>query len=101
MGSSMKLVDKAPAGSIIGIGGLDDVLIKTGTISSEQACPNFMKQSFISQGLVKVAIETVNLTEMDELKVGLMKLDKSDPSVSFFINRRGEFILSTCGEIHL
>lgn len=38
---------------------------------------------------------------MNDLKVGLTKLNKSDPSVSFFINKRGEYILSTCGEIHL
>lgn len=35
MGSSIKLVDFAPAGCIIGIGGLDDILLKTGTISSD------------------------------------------------------------------
>jgi len=52
-------------------------------------------------GLVKVAIETENITDMDALKDGLIKLNKSDPSVNFFINKRGEFILSTCGEIHL
>lgn len=35
MGSSLKLIDQAPAGTIVGIGGLDDILIKTGTISSD------------------------------------------------------------------
>ena len=43
MGSALKLVDQAPAGSIVGIGGLDDLLIKTGTISSTELCPNFIK----------------------------------------------------------
>ena len=57
MGSSLKLVDQAPAGSIIGIGGLDDLLIKTGTISSSPECPNFIKLQTISMGLVKVVIE--------------------------------------------
>lgn len=101
MGSSLKLVEQAPAGTIVGIGGLDDILIKTGTISTDQNCPNFIKSGTISMGLVKVAIETETITEMDVLKEGLLKLNKSDPSVSFFINKRGEYILSTCGEIHL
>ena len=52
-------------------------------------------------GLVKVAIETVNIGEMPNLKDGLIKLNKSDPSVQFFVNNRGEYILSTCGQIHL
>ena len=43
MGSSLKLIDEAPAGSIVGIGGLDDQLIKTGTISTDENCPNFIK----------------------------------------------------------
>lgn len=38
---------------------------------------------------------------MEHLLEGLTKLNKADPSVSFFQNKRGEYILSTCGEIHL
>jgi ribosome assembly protein 1 len=101
MGASLKLVDCAPAGSIVGIGGLDDLLIKTGTISSSSDCPNFIKLQTISLGIVKVTIEALNVDEMDSLKSGLLKLNKSDPSVLFFINKKGEFILSTCGEVHL
>ena len=38
---------------------------------------------------------------MDRLREGLIKLDRSDPSVNFHINNQGEYILSTCGEVHL
>ena len=38
---------------------------------------------------------------MERLKHGLIKLDRSDPSVNFYINSQGEYILSTCGEVHL
>lgn len=51
-------------------------------------------------GLVKVTIET-DLGDMEYLKTGLIKLNKADPSVQFYINNKGEYILSTCGEIHL
>jgi len=44
MGSALKLVERAPAGCIVGIGGLDDILVKTGTISNFAKCPNFAKQ---------------------------------------------------------
>lgn len=43
MGSTMKLIERAPAGVIVGIGGLDEILFKTGTISSIESCPNFIK----------------------------------------------------------
>ena len=52
-------------------------------------------------GLVKVSIETEVGSEMDLLKEGLIKLNKADPSVQFYVNNRGEYILSTCGEVHL
>ena len=38
---------------------------------------------------------------MERLKEGLQKLDRADPSVNFYINNQGEYILSTCGEVHL
>jgi len=101
MGSSLKLIERAPAGSIVGIGGLEDILLKSGTISTSLHCPNFVKMQTISLGLVKVAIQTKIINEMDKLKEGLAKLNKADPSVAYFTNAKGELILSTCGEIHL
>lgn len=38
---------------------------------------------------------------MDYLEEGLKKLNRSDPSVSYFRNDKGQLVLSTCGEIHL
>lgn len=76
-------------------------MLKTGTISTTPLCPNFTKSKVISLGLVKVAIESENLSDMERLKEGLAKLDRADPSVNFYINNQGEYILSTCGEVHL
>ena len=82
MGSTFKLINEAPAGAIVGIGGLDDLLIKTGTLASTPSCPNFTKQQTISMGLVKVTIEANNMIDdMETLKAGLLKLNRSDPSV--------------------
>ena len=61
MGSSLQLVQEVPAGNIAGIGGLEDIVIKTGTISTYIECPNFARTKTISMGLVKVAIEAKNL----------------------------------------
>ena len=38
---------------------------------------------------------------MEALEAGLPKLNRSDPSVSYGKNDKGQLILSTCGEIHL
>jgi ribosome assembly protein 1 len=71
MGSSLQIIDEAPAGCIVGIGGIDDQIVKIATISDSQLCPNFAKTKAISLGIVKVAIEATNLSEMDILKIGL------------------------------
>ena len=52
-------------------------------------------------GLVKVAVLPNDYSEMDQLQKGLFLLNKSDPSVQYFTNAKGELILSTCGEVHL
>lgn len=43
MGANLKLIERAPAGCIVGIGGLENILVKSGTISSSNFCPNFIK----------------------------------------------------------
>lgn len=63
MGSSFNLIQTARAGCIIGIGGLDDILIKSGTITSDpKICPNFLRVEGLSMGLVKVSIEPEELS---------------------------------------
>lgn len=58
MGSNLNLTNEAPAGTIVGIGGLEEDVVKIATISSDLNCPNFAKTKAISIGLVKVAIES-------------------------------------------
>lgn len=52
-------------------------------------------------GLVKVAIEPEELSQLDQLVEGLEKLNRADPSVEYYVTKKGEHVLSTCGEVHL
>lgn len=81
MGASLIELPDAPAGTIVGLGGLDAEIVKLATLTSSPFCPNFIKIKAISMGLIKVAIETDTLSDMELLKEKLKKLDKSDPSV--------------------
>jgi translation elongation factor EF-G len=96
-GESLKKMEEASAGNIIGIGGLDDLLFNTGTLSSVEYCPSFAKANMKGTGLIQVAVEPANVADLPTLVEGLKKLDKSDSSVSYFINEFGEYIISTCG----
>ena len=71
MGQSLDPINVAGPGCIIGIGGLENVLLKTGTISSTIDCPNFSKLEGLSKGLVKVTIEPKQLMQSAELIQGL------------------------------
>jgi ribosome assembly protein 1 len=101
MGSSLNLIASAGPGCVIGIGGLDDVLLKTGTISTSLDCPNFSSVDGISMGLLKVVIEANNIDQIEYLRSGLEMMARADPACVFYTTKGGEDILSTCGEVHL
>ena len=71
MGQNLQSVGQVGPGSIIGIGGLENILLKTGTISSTLECPNFSKLDGLSKGLVKVTVIPEKLTQQNELINGL------------------------------
>lgn len=101
MGQSLEPVSHVGPGCIIGIGGLENILLKTGTISNSLECPNFSKLYGLSKGLIKVTIEPKMLAQSTELLTGLKQMARADPSVEFYTTKKGENILSTCGEVHL
>ena len=57
MGQALEPIREVGPGCIVGIGGLEQVLLKTGTLSSTLECPNFAKLFGLSKGLIKVTIE--------------------------------------------
>lgn len=71
--------------------------MKTGTITSQIDAPNFSRFEGISMGLVKVTIESVQVSEIQQLREGLSKLARADPSLEFYTSKQGEDILSVCG----
>lgn len=62
------MIEEAPAGCIVGLADLENIVLKTATLSTSTLCPNFTKSKTISLGLVKVAFETENLSDMEILK---------------------------------
>ncbi len=100
-GTHLDVSESLPAGSIGGLGGLDSFLYKTGTICTTPDCPSFIALSNKSKPIVKVAIEAKKLSEMEKLAEGLKRLNKADPSVEVYLTDSGEYILCTCGEVHL
>ncbi|CAG9326554.1 unnamed protein product [Blepharisma stoltei] len=101
MGQYLIPVDSAPAGTIVGIGSLEHVVFKTGTLSSIPDCPTFTPIPHKASPIVKVSVQPVNLYDMNSMVQGLQMLDRSDNSIEVYVQDNGEHIIAVCGEVHL
>jgi hypothetical protein len=101
MGQTLEQISEVPPGNIFSVSGLENSIFKTATIASEFDCPS-IKPSIISlNSIIKVCIVTEELKEMPILIEGLKKLNRSDPAVEYYVQKNGEHILVTSGEVHL
>lgn len=102
MGRELVPIKEAPAGGIVGIGGLDGYILKSGTlVSPGQHGPNFAATNTTAPPILRVAVEPVDPTKFAQLERGLQLLNMSDPSVQVSVLENGEHILATAGELHL
>lgn len=108
MGRGLDAVARAGAGSLIGISGLGELVMKTATLSSEPpgTCLPFGRLMGASTGLereavVRVAVEPHMPNDLEKLQRGLRRLNQADPAVETFISAKGEHIIAAQGELHL
>ena len=95
MGRSVEAVDRAGAGNIVGIGGLEDVVLKSATLSTTIACPAFRPMSFAATPIVQVAVEPYHPSDMQALREGMVLLNQADLCVKVTISETGEHILAS------
>ncbi|KAH8110639.1 P-loop containing nucleoside triphosphate hydrolase protein [Phellopilus nigrolimitatus] len=101
MGSYIEPIEDCPAGNIIGLVGVDQFLLKSGTITSSETAHNMKVMKFSVSPVVQIAVEVKNAADLPKLVEGLKRLSKSDPCVQAWINENGEHIVAGAGELHL
>ncbi|ESO91714.1 hypothetical protein LOTGIDRAFT_122006 [Lottia gigantea] len=101
MGRELELMEEIPAGNILGIGGLEDHILKSATVSSSVYCPSFSTMSFESKPIVRVAVEPDQASNMQAVSEGLRLLNQADPCVEVCVQETGEHVIITAGEVHL
>lgn len=102
MGKELVPLDEVPSGNIAGIGGLAGKILKNGTLIQPGVIGvNLAGVSLAAPPILRVALEPVNPTKMDQLEHGLELLNLADPCVQIFLEDSGEHILATAGELHL
>eukprot|EP00457_Paulinella_chromatophora_P001177 gb/GEZN01001179.1/.p1 GENE.gb/GEZN01001179.1/~~gb/GEZN01001179.1/.p1 ORF type:complete len:897 (+),score=182.94 gb/GEZN01001179.1/:117-2807(+) len=102
MGPFTEQVGVFPAGTLVGIVGLDQHLLKSGTISDHPNAHNIADLQLAVAPIVRVAIKTTRAADRGKLKAALLRLAKSDPLVLTYVDASsGENIVAGAGELHL
>ncbi|KAH9965131.1 P-loop containing nucleoside triphosphate hydrolase protein [Lactifluus volemus] len=101
MGRTVEPIEDCPAGNIIGLVGIDQFLLKTGTLTTSETAHNMKVMKFSVSPVVQVAVEVKNAADLPKLVEGLKRLSKSDPCVQAWIAETGEHIVAGAGELHL
>ena len=101
MGRYVEPIEDVPCGNICGLVGVDQFLVKTGTISTYDQAHNLKVMKFSVSPVVRVAVECKNPGDLPKLVEGLKRLAKSDPMVQCTIEESGEHIIAGAGELHL
>ena len=102
MGRYVEQVQDIPAGNTCGLVGVDQYIIKTGTVSTSEVAHNFKTMKYSVSPVVRVAVEVKNAQDLPKLVEGLKRLSKSDPLVVCSSDENsGEHIVAGAGELHL
>ena len=73
MGRFVEAIEDVPAGNICGLVGVDQYLIKTGTISTMKEAHNLKVMKFSVSPVVRVAVEPKNPADLPKLVEGLKR----------------------------
>jgi len=101
MGRYVEPIEDCPSGNIVGLVGIDQFLLKTGTLTTSETAHNMKVMKFSVSPVVQVAVEVKNAADLPKLVEGLKRLSKSDPCVQAWISETGEHIVAGAGELHL
>lgn len=101
MGRYVEPIEDVPAGNIVGLVGVDQYLLKSGTISTSETAHNLKVMKFSVSPVVQVAVDVKNANDLPKLVEGLKRLSKSDPCVQCYTSESGEHVVAGAGELHL
>lgn len=81
MGRTVEFIASVPCGNTVGLVGVDQYLMKTGTISTYANAHLIRNMKYSVSPVVRVAVDVKNAADLPKLVDGMKKLAKSDPLV--------------------
>jgi elongation factor 2 len=100
MGRRAEDVSDVPCGNTCALVGVDQCILKQGTISDHSGAAIIKSMKYSVSPVVRVAVMPKNPGDLPKLVEGLKKMSKSDPLVQV-ITTETEQIICGCGELHL
>lgn len=101
-GRCIEPIADVPCGNTVGLVGVDQYILKTGTITTSETAHNIRVMKYSVSPVVRVAVMPKNSADLPKLVDGLKKLSKSDPLVQCYSDEAtGEHIIAGCGELHI
>ena len=102
MGRYTEDVPSIPAGNTCALVGIDQYIIKTGTISTSEVAHILKDMKYSVSPVVRVSVKCKDGKDLPKLVEGLKRLSKSDPLVVCTTEEKtGESIIACAGELHL
>merc|ERR1711998_499098 len=101
MAGKTESIDDVPCGNTVGIVGIDQFILKTGTITDTADAHNIRVMKYSVSPVVQQSVRPKNPADLPKLVEGLKRLSKSDPIVQCFSSESGEHIVAGAGELHL
>lgn len=101
MGGKVESVPDVPCGNTVGLVGVDQYLLKQGTITTHEEAHNIRVMKYSVSPVVRVAVSVKHANDLPKLVDGLKKLSKSDPLVLCITEESGEHVIAGCGELHV
>lgn len=101
LGRELEQIEYATAGTVVGITGLQDYVIKSATLSSTYTMPAFTELTLNVTPILRVAVEPRDPRDLPKLRRGLKILNQADPCVQVKLQDSGEYVIITAGEVHL
>jgi len=101
MGRYTEQVADVPAGNTCALVGVDQYLLKSGTICTADDAHCIKTMKFSVSPVVRCAVEPKNTADLPKLVEGMKRLAKSDPMVLCYTEESGEHIIAASGELHL
>jgi len=101
MGGKVEQISDIPCGNTCALVGVDQYLLKQGTIATSETAHNIRVMKYSVSPVVRVAVEPVNASDLPKLVEGIKRLSQSDPLVLCTTSESGEHVIAGCGELHI